>query len=104
MAKQKPVKTPNGTPTPTPMAICLFDDDDCLDAGVARVGKALGFVQDTEMLDKVSGSLAAVEDDVVASDGDVVIEPSIVASGLNRNPTAPRVKSDTLQQLTPGFG
>lgn len=89
------------------MSIGLFDGDRCLVEGVARVDEA-----DTEMFDEVGGVLADVEDvgmleeiteldDVLASDGDVEVEPLISTPGLKRDPTAPpSVKSDALQQLT----
>lgn len=98
------------------MSIGLFDGDGCLDEGVARAGNAIFNVEDTtEMLDEADGSLAnagdvgtLVEiielDDIVASDGDVEVEPLIWASGLKRNPAPPSVKSDTLQQLVAGSG
>ena len=94
------------------MSIRLLDGDDCLDEGIVTVGEALFDVEDTEMLDEAGGSLADVEDVwkieeitelhfIVASDGDFEVEPSILASGLKRDPTAPpSVKSDVLQQLT----
>ncbi len=77
---------------------------------MARVGKALIDVEDTEILVEVGGSLADVEDvemleeiteldDLVASAGDVEVEPLIPALGLNRYPNVPSVKTDALQQL-----
>ncbi len=82
------------------MATGFLDGDDCLDEGVARVGRALVNVEDTEMLVEVGGRLADVEDvemleeiteldDLVASAGDAEVEPLIPASGLNRDPNAP---------------
>ena len=92
------------------MATGLFEGDDCLDEGVARVGKVLGDVEDTEMLDEAVGRLANVEDVgmleemkerevMVASNGDVEDEPLASVSDLNRSPVPPSVKIDVLQQL-----
>ena len=110
MTREKTNRTPNGTPTPTPMATGLFEGDDCLDEGVARLGKVLGDVEDTEMLDEIARRLADVEDvgmleemiereEMVASDGDVEDEPLASVSDLNRSPVPPSVKIDVLQQL-----
>lgn len=134
MAKQITIRTPSGTPTPTPIAVDLLDGDECSGVKVARVGKVLGDVEDTEMLDEAGGSFTDVEDvdlleveivemleaevvemlepevvemleemteedDIVASNGEVEVEPLNSASGLKRDPTAPSVKADSLQQL-----
>lgn len=126
MAKQITIRTPSGTPTPKPIAVDLLDGDECSDVKVARVGKVLGDVEDTEMLDEAGGSFTDVEDvdlleveivemleaevvemleemteedDIVASNGEVEVEPLNSASGLERDPTAPSVKADSLQQL-----
>ena len=77
---------------------------------MTRVGRTLVKVEDFEMLVEVGKSLPDVEDvemleeiteldDLVASAGDVEVEPLIPASGLNRDPNVPSVKTDALQQL-----
>ena len=110
ITRDKTNRTPNGTPTPTPMATVLSEGDDCLDEGVTRVGKVIGDAEDTEMPDEAFGRLADVEDvgmleemiereEMVASDGDVEDEPLASVSDLNRSPVPPSVKIDVLQQL-----
>ena len=73
------------------MAISFLDGDDCLDVGV---GRALVSVEDVEMLEEMTEL-----DDLVASAGDIEVEPLIPASGLNRYPNVRSVKIDALQQL-----
>ena len=92
------------------MAIGLLEGDNCLVEGVARVGKVLGDIEDTEILNEAVGRLTNIGDTrmleemterevIVASDGDVEDEPLASVSGLNRSPVPPSVKIDVLQQL-----